>query len=79
MSPILVSDIVNIDIESGFTISGDAWRAYVTAIPAKVLYTLYNKHKTKLFSANVRDYLGGDRLRLLLCAAFGENERLGGD
>lgn len=61
LSPILVSDVVNIDIGSGFTISGDKWQAYVTAIPAKVLYTLYNKHKTRLFSANIRDYLGSRR------------------
>jgi hypothetical protein len=34
------------------------WEAYVTAIPAKFLYTQYRKHKARLFSANVRDYLG---------------------
>ncbi len=61
LSPILVNDEVKIDIESGFRLKTNAWDAYVTAVPARVLYRLYNKHKTRLFSANVRDYLGSRR------------------
>ena len=41
-----------------FEVKGDNWRAYVAPIPARVLSILYRKHKSKLFSANVRDYLG---------------------
>lgn len=61
LSPILVNDEVKIDIESGFALNTGAWSAYITAVPARVLHRLYNKHKTRLFSANVRDYLGSRR------------------
>lgn len=58
LSPILVNDEVKIGVDSGFTLKTGAWQAYVTAVPARVLHRLYTKHKTRLFSANVRDYLG---------------------
>lgn len=58
LSPILVGDELQIEIEAGFEVRADLWRAYVAAIPAKYLYRLYNKYRTRLFSANVRDYLG---------------------
>lgn len=58
LSPILVNDDIRIDIDAGFPMEGADWKAYVTAIPARVLHRLYIKHKTRLFSANVRDYLG---------------------
>ncbi len=58
LSPILVNDEVKFDVQSGFTLMAGAWQAYVTAVPARVLHRLYNRYKTKLFSANVRDYLG---------------------
>ncbi|MGR4868777.1 AIPR family protein [Variovorax sp. LARHSF232] len=58
LSPILVNDEVKIGVESGFAIKTGGWQAYVTAVPARVLHRLYTKHKTRLFSANVRDYLG---------------------
>lgn len=61
LSPILVGDEFKIEIESGFPIRTDVWQAFVTAIPARFLYRIYNKHKTRLFSANVRDYLGSRR------------------
>lgn len=58
LSPILVNDEVIFAIKNGFSISSGDWHAYVTAIPARRLYSLYKSHKTSLFSANVRDYLG---------------------
>lgn len=61
LSPILVSDSFNIPIENGFEVSTSAWSAFVAAVPAKFLYTVYRKYKTRLFSANVRDYLGSRR------------------
>lgn len=61
LSPILVSDKIEIDITGGFEVKGDNWRAYVAPIPARILGNLYRKHKSKLFSANVRDYLGSRR------------------
>lgn len=57
-SPILVTDHFTIPIPDGFQMKAANWTAYVTAIPAKFLYTQYRKHKARLFSANVRDYLG---------------------
>jgi hypothetical protein len=61
LSPILVGDEFDIPVGDGFQISSDEWAAYVTAIPAKFLHTVYRKYKTRLFSANVRDYLGSRR------------------
>ncbi|MBU8545843.1 MULTISPECIES: AIPR family protein [Roseomonadaceae] len=58
LSPILVNEEVVIEIQAGFEIKNENWKAYVTAIPARNLYRLFKKHRTKLFSANVRDYLG---------------------
>jgi len=57
-SPILVNDAFTIENPQGYEIAGPEWKAYVTAIPAKFLYRQFKKYKTKLFSANVRDYLG---------------------
>ncbi len=45
-------------ISAGFEVSGKSWKAFVTTISARQLRHLYRKHKTDLFSANVRDYLG---------------------
>ncbi|MCK9988332.1 MAG: hypothetical protein AzoDbin1_04804 [Azoarcus sp.] len=61
LSPILVSDPFEIPVESAFEISGEHWKACVTAIPARFLGRVYRKYKAKIFSANVRDYLGSRR------------------
>ena len=57
-SPILVSDEITFKYEGGYKINGPGWESFSTPIPAKLLYRLFKKHKTKLFSANIRDYLG---------------------
>ena len=57
-TPILVSESYSFDINGGFEIAGTTWKSYVTAVQAKHLYSIYRKQKTKLFSANVREYLG---------------------
>ncbi len=57
-TPILVSDSFKIPISGGYEESASDWQAYVTTIPAKWLYDSFRKYKTRLFSANVRDYLG---------------------
>jgi len=57
-TPILVTDEFSIQIEGGFRIRNTTWEAFVTSIPARWLYELFHKYGTKLFSANVRDYLG---------------------
>jgi len=57
-TPILVSDKFTIPIDGGFEIQGNDWQSYITAIPAKWLHQQFSLHKTDLFSANIRDYLG---------------------
>ena len=57
-SPIIVNSIFNFACAGGFELTEESWSAYVTAIPAKELYTAFAVHGVKLFSANVRDYLG---------------------
>ncbi len=58
LSPILVNDEYSVEVPGGFRLSSDDWEAYITAFPLSFLRRVYRKHKTKLFSANVRDYLG---------------------
>ncbi len=58
LSPILVNDSFNLTIPDGFSVHSEGWEAFVTAVPARFLHRVYKKYKTKLFSANVRDYLG---------------------
>jgi len=53
-----VNDVFTLNVESGFEIAGPAWKAFVTAVSLRFIRNEFNKHKTKLFSANVRDYLG---------------------
>lgn len=55
---ILVTDELSIPIQGGYQISDSDWEAYVTAIPAHWLYSIFKKYSTNLFSANVRGYLG---------------------
>ena len=58
LSPILVNETISIPYEGGYKLSGPGWQSLSTFIPARLLYRLFRKHKTKLFSANIRDYLG---------------------
>ncbi len=60
-SPILVSDAFDIRVPAGFEVTGNKWKAYVTTVPGRFLYSAYRKHRAKLFSANVREYLGSRR------------------
>jgi len=57
-TPILVTDDFTIPISGGFEIKEADWMAYVTSIPASWLYQQFKLYKTKLLSANVREYLG---------------------
>lgn len=58
ITPILVSDDFTIKKVKGYEILGEEWSAFVASIPAKNLYNWFKIYKTKLFSANIRDYLG---------------------
>lgn len=57
-SPIVVNDSFNFECKDGFETHGKLWRAFVTMLPAEVLHQAYKNHGVKLFSANIRDYLG---------------------
>lgn len=55
---ILVGDEVVFDVPGGVAFGGANWDAYATIIPVTQLRELWKKHKTKLMSPNIRDYLG---------------------
>ena len=55
---IIIPDEFSIDVYGGYEIEGKEWKSYCTAIPARWLYEQYNEYGTKLFSANIRGYLG---------------------
>lgn len=55
---ILVGNNFKLAVPGGYETSAPKWRAFTTAVPAIWLYDLYKAHEEKLFSANVRDYLG---------------------
>jgi hypothetical protein len=57
-TPILINETVKFDTIGGYEINGSGWTSYSTAVQARDLARLYKKHKTKIFSANIRDYLG---------------------
>ncbi|MBS1057250.1 AIPR family protein [Gluconobacter kondonii] len=58
LSPILVNEEISIDTVGGYNLEGPNWTSFSTAIPTEFLYNLYKKFNNKIFSANVRDYLG---------------------
>ena len=60
-TPILVSDEFQIDVDDAYEIEDNEWSSAVTSVPASWLYDAYKKFGSKLFSANVRDYLGSRR------------------
>lgn len=57
-TPILINDVIELKTIGGYEIASTGWSSYSTAIQARDLARLYKKHHTKIFSANIRDYLG---------------------
>lgn len=57
-TPILVSDKFEVEISAGYEVSGNNWKAFVTAVRGDWLHSLYKNHGQNLFSANLRGYLG---------------------
>lgn len=57
-APILVTEKLEVQVPGAYTMKGDNWEAAVTSVPATWLHDLWQSHGTRLFSANVRDYLG---------------------
>ncbi|KEO83559.1 AIPR family protein [Tumebacillus flagellatus] len=58
---ILVTDSFSIEVPGGYRLDKTSWSAFVTAVPAQWLHEIYSTYKDKLFSANVREYLGSRR------------------
>lgn len=59
--PILMTDEIILENMDGFELQESDWQSFSTFFPAQNLYDLYREHRTQLFSANVRDYLGSRR------------------
>jgi hypothetical protein len=57
-APILITDSFQIPIAGGYTIAGNDWKSFVTAIPISWLNDIFIRYSDQLFSANVRGYLG---------------------
>ena len=57
-TPILVNDILEFETKPGMKFDEGEWKCFVAPLQLKILKSLYNKYKTNLFSANVRDFLG---------------------
>jgi len=55
---VIVTDEFEIVVTGAVEVVEDDWRSIVTAVPGKWLSALYKKHRTNLFSANLRGYLG---------------------
>ena len=57
-TPILVNERITFSVPSGFRFDEGEWESFVAPIQLVRLKELFSKHDTKLFSANVRDFLG---------------------
>lgn len=55
---ILVNDTISIKIPGGYEIDEKEWKAFSTSVSLDWLHAMSKKYKKRLFSANVRDYLG---------------------
>lgn len=60
-TPILVSDTLRIAVPGAFEERGARWTALCTSVPVRWLHERYQQYGAKLFSPNVRDYLGSRR------------------
>lgn len=56
--PILVPDNFEFEVPGGFEVAAGDWSAFSTAVAVTDLRALWQTHKTKLMSPNIRDYLG---------------------
>lgn len=60
-TPILVADEISVPADSYLTDGGSGWSAYTVTVSADWLNNIYWRYKEKLFSANVRGFLGARR------------------
>jgi AIPR protein len=61
LTPILVTNQFIIPAKGAFELKMGKWKACVAAIPTSFLRQAYRDNGVRLFSANVRDYLGARR------------------
>lgn len=57
-TPILVNDDISFSTYGGYEISGPSWVGFSSVVSITEIFKHYSKYKDKLFSANIRDYLG---------------------
>ena len=55
---VIVTDNLEVDVHDAIEIIENDWHAIVTTVKGSWLRDLYIKHRTNLFSANLRGYLG---------------------
>ncbi|MFJ9754192.1 AIPR family protein [Streptomyces sp. NPDC101149] len=60
-TPILVGEKFTIPVSGAFPERGENWSALCASIPATWLRSQFSVHKERLFSANIRGYLGSTR------------------
>lgn len=60
-TPILVTDAFTIETTGSFEEKGENWTALCTSVPAAWLHNAYARYQERLFSANIRGYLGSAR------------------
>ena len=59
---ITITDTIEVNTPKvGFELTGEKWKAYVTAVSAKWLQHQYSTYKDDLFSGNPRTYLGSGK------------------
>jgi len=57
-TPILVNEVVNFEAKAPLSFVEGEWKCLVLPLKLQLLRSLYKQHGTRLFSANVRDFLG---------------------
>jgi hypothetical protein len=55
---VIVTDEITMTVPDAMEIKEEDWTSVVTTVEGSWLYELYHRHKTDLFSANLRGYLG---------------------
>lgn len=60
-TPILITEEFDIPVSGAFTEAGENWTAVCTSLEGGWLRDQFTKHKERLFSANIRGYLGSTR------------------
>lgn len=56
--PIQINDELKLENIKGFELNESKWESFTASIMGSFFYDLYQRYNTKLFSANIRDYLG---------------------